>query len=194
MRLPSRALPADRYCKFKNRADGIRLDEPQFASVIFYHVKTDRESQSCATGFCGKERIEYALPIPGRNSGPGVLDRDQYGRMTVETRREAQKSGSRGHGAHCLDSVLDEVQEDLLELRAIQGRLGKVVLKLSSNGHFVDLKIVLQQSQYDPNRILNACQRPLVSRLFRQFANARNDSSRATAVGLYIIKDVVYFF
>jgi len=34
--------------------------------------------------------------------------------------------------------------------------LGNVVLKLCSDGHFVDLKIVLQQSQYEPNRILNA--------------------------------------
>jgi hypothetical protein len=114
------AYSADWHREFKNRAVGVRLDEPQFASVIFDHSKTDSEPQSCATRFCGKERIEYAPSIPDRNSGSGVLNRQQYGRMTVETRCEAQKSGSRAHGAHCL-------------------------LKLCSDGHFVDLKIVLQQ-------------------------------------------------
>ena len=111
--------------------------------MIFDHGRTDREAQPCATGFCGEERIEYALSILERNSGPGVLDRQQHGGMPVETRCEAQKSGSLA--AHCLDSVLDEIQEHLLEFRAIQMRLGKVFLKLCSDGYFVDLKIVLQQ-------------------------------------------------
>jgi hypothetical protein len=145
-RLLSRVLPTERYCELKNRAVGVRLDESQFASVVFDHGKTDRESHSHTPGFRRKERIEYTLSILDRNSGPGVLDREHYRRVTVEPRCETQTSCFRCYGAHCIDSVFDEVQEHLLELRVIQMHFGKVVLKLGNDGHFVDLKIVLQQS------------------------------------------------
>ena len=67
--------------------------------------KTDSEPQSHTAGLCRKERIEDALSILDRNSGSGVLDRQQYGRVTVETRCEPQTPCFRGHGAHCVDSV-----------------------------------------------------------------------------------------
>ena len=146
MGLLSRALPADRYCELKNRAVGVRLDEPQFASVVLDYSKTDSEPHSHTAGFRRKERIEHALSILDRNSASGVLDREQYGRVTVKARCEPHVSCVRGHGAHRVDGVFDEVQEHLLELRAIQMHLGKVVLKLRSDRYFVDLKIVLQQS------------------------------------------------
>src|SRR5258705_7541901 len=120
-------LPADWYCELKNRAVGVRLDEPQFASVVFDHGKTDSEPHSHTAGFRRKERIEHALPILDRNSGSGVLDREQYGRVTVKTRREPHAACVRSHRAHRVDSVFKEVQEYLLELRAIQMHLGKVV-------------------------------------------------------------------
>jgi hypothetical protein len=45
--------------------------------------------------------------------------------------------------------------------------LGKVALKLHGDGHFVGLKIVLQQFKYQPNNTLDIGQRPLIGRLFR---------------------------
>src|SRR3954447_6233000 len=143
MRLLSRALPANWYCKLKNRAIGVRLDKPQFAPVVCNQRRRDGEPQSHTTRFCRKEWIEYALSVHGGNSRPGVLDQHQYGRWTVETRFEPQPSCFRGRGAHCIDSVSDEVQEYLLKFHAIYLHLGKVALKLRSNGYSVDLKIVL---------------------------------------------------
>src|SRR6202021_2026930 len=66
--LLSRALPADRYCELKNRAVGVRLDEPQFASVVLDYSRTDSEPHSHTAGFRRKERIEHALSILDRNS------------------------------------------------------------------------------------------------------------------------------
>jgi hypothetical protein len=119
MRLLSRLLPPDRYCELKNRPLGVRLDEPQFASVVFDHRRTDREPQSHTAGLCRKERVEDVLSILGSNSGSGVLHRQPHGRVTVETRCEPQTSFFRSHGAHCVDRVLEEVQQYLLELCAI---------------------------------------------------------------------------
>jgi hypothetical protein len=119
MRLLSRMLSADWHCELKNGAVGVRLDEPQFAPVVFDHSKADSEPQSHSAEFCRKERIEYAFSILDRNSGTGVLDRQQYGRVTIEARREPQMSSFRGYGAHCVDSVFDKVQEYLLKLHAI---------------------------------------------------------------------------
>ena len=126
MGLLSRALPADRYCELKNRAVGVRLDERQFASVVLDYSKTDSEPHSHTAGFRRKERIEHALSIIDRNSASGVLDREQYGRVTVKARCEPHVSCVRSHRAHRVDGVFNEVQEHLLELRAIQVHLGKV--------------------------------------------------------------------
>src|ERR1700751_4815518 len=106
MLLLSQVLPADWYCDLKNRAAGLCLAEPQFASVVCDHGKADSEPQSCAARFCGKKRIEYALAVLDRNSGSRVLDRQQYGRVTVETRCEAQASCFWGHG-YCASSELN---------------------------------------------------------------------------------------
>ena len=119
MRLLGRLLPVDRYGDLKNGAIGARLDEPQCASVVCDQPKTDSESQPHTARFCRKERMEYALSILDRNAGSGVLDRQQYACATIETRCEPQASCPRGHGAHCVDSVLDKVQKYLLELRGI---------------------------------------------------------------------------
>src|SRR6266404_1704344 len=142
MRLLSRALPADWYGKLKNRAVGVRLDKPQFAAAACNQGGRDGEPQSHTSRFCRKERIEYALAVLGGNSRPGVLDRHQYRRSTVETGFKPEPSCFRGREAHCIDSISDEVQEYLLEFHAIHQYLRKVVLKLRSDGYFVDLKIV----------------------------------------------------
>ena len=146
MRLLSRVLPADWYCDLKNGTSGVRLDEPQFASVFCNQGRRDGEPQSHTPRLCRKEWIEYALSILDWYSGSGVFDRQQYGRVTVETRYEPQTSCFGGHGVHCVDSVFDEVQEHLLDLRTIQMHLGKISFKLCSDQYFVDLKIMLQQS------------------------------------------------
>ncbi len=124
MLLLSRVLPAHWYCELKNRAVRVRFDEPQFASVPFDHSRTDSEPQSHPARFRREERIEYALSILDRNSGSGVLDRQQYGRVTVETRCDPQTSCFRGPGAHCVDRVFDEIQKYLLELRVYAPREG----------------------------------------------------------------------
>src|SRR6476661_8314516 len=78
-------LPADWYCALKNRAVGVRLDEPQFASVVFDHGKTDSEPHSHAAGFCRKERIEHAFSILDRNSGSGVFGPRAIRSRTIST-------------------------------------------------------------------------------------------------------------
>ena len=119
MCLLSRAATPDWQCELKNRALGVRLDEPQSAFVVFDHRRTDSEPQSHTAGLCRKERIEDALSMLERNPGSGVLHRQQYGRVTVEARREPQTPCFRSYRAHSVDSVLDEIQKYLLELRAI---------------------------------------------------------------------------
>lgn len=109
----------DWQCELKNRALGVRLDEPQSAFVVFDHRRIDSEPQSHTAGLCRKERIEDALSMLERNPGSGVLHRQQYGRVTVEARREPQTPCLRSYGAHSVDSVLDEIQKYLPELRAI---------------------------------------------------------------------------
>ena len=148
MHLTSRVPLPDWHCELKNRTLGVRVDESQFSPVVFDHGKTNSEPQSHTARLCGKERIEDASSIVGGNSGSGVLHRQPYGRVTVETRREPQTSRFRSYGAHSFDSVLDKIQEYLLELRAIQMHVGKVALKLCGDGYFVNLKIVLLQSQH----------------------------------------------
>ena len=88
-----------------------------------------------------RSRSLTGIPGPESSTDTNTVD------PTVETRCDPQTSRFRGHGDHGVDSISDEVQENLLELRDFQMHLGKVVLKLRSDGHFVDLKIVLQQSQ-----------------------------------------------
>ena len=89
-----------------------------------------------------KERIEYAHSVLGGNSGSGVLDRYQHGRLTAETGFKLQPSRFRGRGAHCIDRVSDEIQEYLLEFHAIYLHLGKIAVKLSTDRYLVDLKIM----------------------------------------------------
>jgi hypothetical protein len=71
--------------------------------------------------------------------------------------------------------------------------IGKVILKLCRDGYFVDLKIVLQQSQHYPSNILDARPRASIGCVFRQFADARNDCTCAKAFGLYVSKNLVHF-
>ena len=81
-------------------------------------------------------RSRSAAEIPG----PEFLDRHQHGRLTVETGLKAQPSCFRRQGAHCIDSVSDKVQEYLLEFHAIYLHLGKIALKLRSDGYFVEFE------------------------------------------------------
>jgi hypothetical protein len=71
--------------------------------------------------------------------------------------------------------------------------IGKVILKLCRDGYFVDLKIVLQQSQHYPSDIFDARPRASIGCVFRKFADARNDCTCAKAFGLYVSKNLVHF-
>src|SRR5436305_1356638 len=115
--------------ELENGATRVRLNKPQFASVAFGHSNTNSEPQSRAARFRRKERIKYALSILDRNSGSGVLNRQQYGRAAVEARREPQTSCFRDHRAHRVLSswATTAVTASMLKSRLARSRRCKMM-------------------------------------------------------------------
>ena len=134
-----------RKYEFKAGATGVCLEKTQFTAVIFNYSPADRETQSRAARFSRKKWLEYPILAVGGDSGPGVLNLNRNTRVAVEAGHQPQSPLIGRDQAHCLNSVFDQVQNNLLDLCMRGVYLRNVLLIFGGSGDSVDTKLILNR-------------------------------------------------
>jgi len=113
--------------------------------VILDDTPTDRETQSRAALFSRKKCIEYPVLVLERYSGSRVLNINGHCGFTVEASRHSQTPLIGWDGPHCLNSVFDQVQDNLLYLCMRGVYLRKILLVFGGSNYGLSSKVVLNQ-------------------------------------------------
>ena len=79
----------------------------------------NRQTQSYAMRLCREKRIKYAAQLFRIESWPRIFDRDHDCIAIVERCSHPQHPISIRRGIHCLNCVLDQIRDDLLQLSPV---------------------------------------------------------------------------
>src|SRR6516164_11749482 len=113
--------------------------------MIFHYSPADRETESGTARFSRKKWLEYLILALGGYSGPRVLNINRDPGVTVEASHESQSPLIGRDQAHCLNSVFDQVQNDLLYLGMRCLYFRNVLIVFGGSNYSVNSKLILNQ-------------------------------------------------
>src|ERR1700761_5641531 len=114
-----RAARVGGHREVKNGAPGQVGGHPQPAPMSFDDRTADRQPQSQPAGLRRMEGLEEALDSRRRQPRTGILHCDHYAIWFGLDGGDEQLSRPFRDRTHCLDSVDDEIEDNLLQLYAI---------------------------------------------------------------------------
>ena len=92
----------------------------QLTAMTLNNHAANRETQPYAMRLCREKRIKDAAQLLRIYSRPRIFDRDHYCIASVEPRCHPEHPVSI-RGIHCLNRVLNQIRDDLLQLSPVAG-------------------------------------------------------------------------
>src|SRR5260370_23570329 len=121
----------------------------------------------------GKERLEDSLHLLGIESGSCILHLDQH-TVRAFCRLDQQLSRRTGEGAHSVDAIHDQVNQNLLQLHPAAEQTWQIVCEVGLERDAVSAHLIAHQYDRFLNNLIDVQFRSIGSAFHEQGANSRN--------------------
>jgi hypothetical protein len=150
-------------------------------AVALNNHAANRKTQPYAMRLRREKRIKDVAQLMRVDPRPRIFDRDHYSIAIVEPRSHPEHPISI-RGFHCLNRVLHQIGNDLLQLSPVAGNKRQLYCKFGASGHAVFGQLSARGLQYFECNFVDIDRLPFVILSSKQGEYAIEHFASATAV------------